>query len=90
MAHIQYMHSQWVGCTVAMSYRLQFRVRPPHFLSIINTVVMDEAAAVLREVINTLIRRAILMAPTSGAKKTLAHLLFRYSEEGGLHPLLNL
>lgn len=38
---------------VAMGYQLQFQVSPPHFLSIINTVVMDKAAGVLMEEINT-------------------------------------
>lgn len=48
------------------SFRLPFQVRPSHYISIFNIVVMDKAAAVVREVINTQIRRAILLVPTLG------------------------
>ena len=47
----------WVERTVAMGYRLQFCARPPRFLSVVNTVVTSEAAAVLREEIHTLLSK---------------------------------
>ena len=50
--------SPWVARTIAMGYRLQFRVKPPRFISVVNTIVGNKAAGVLREEINTLLEES--------------------------------
>ncbi|XP_028306693.1 uncharacterized protein LOC114465708 [Gouania willdenowi] len=82
----------WVERTVAMGYRLQFRVRPPRFTSVINTVVKKEAAAVMREEIHTLLsKKAVRVVPTSEMKRGWYSRYFIIPKKGGgLHPILDL
>ena len=82
----------WVERTVAMGYRLQFCARPPRFLSVVNTVVTSEAAAVLREEIHTLLsKNAIRVVPTSEANRGWYSRYFVVPKKGGgLRPILDL
>ena len=84
--------SPWVERTVAIGYRLQFRVRPPRFHSVIHTVVAEEAAAVLREEINNLLnKRAIRVVPASETNKGWYSRYFVVPKKGGgLRPILDL
>ena len=64
-----------------MGYHLQFEARLPHFQSVINTVVRGEAAAVLREEINSLLNKSDTTCSHFGNEQRLVQPLFRCSEE---------
>ena len=74
-----------------MGYWLQFQVKPPCFLSIINTVVGGKAAAVLKEEINTLLKRkAIRVVTALGTNKGWYSHYFVVPKKGeGLCPVLD-
>lgn len=84
--------SPWVERTVATGYRLQFRARPPRFHSVVNTVVGDKAAAVLREEIHNLLNKsAIRVVPASDTNKGWYSRYFVVPKKGGgLRPILDL
>ena len=75
-----------------MGYRLQFGARPPRFHSVINTVVQGEAAAVLREEINSLLnKRAIRVVPALETNKGWYSCYFVVpKKDGGRRPILDL
>ncbi|XP_027901587.1 uncharacterized protein LOC114162038 [Xiphophorus couchianus] len=84
--------SPWIERTVATGYRLQFRIRPPRFQSVINTTVGTEAARVLRDEINTLLAKgAVRVVPASEAKRGWYSRYFVVPKKGGgLRPILDL
>ncbi|XP_076746637.1 uncharacterized protein LOC112431703 [Maylandia zebra] len=84
--------SPWVLQTVAMGYRLQFRVKPPRFQRVVNTIVNPEAALVLREEIQALLqKRAIRVVPASETDKGWYSRYFVIPKKGGgLRPILDL
>ena len=84
--------SPWAQRTVTMGYCLQFGARPPHFHSVINTVVQGEAAEVMREEINSLLnKRAIRVVPASETNKGWYSRYFVVPKKGGgLRPILDL
>ncbi|XP_019204408.1 uncharacterized protein LOC109195978 [Oreochromis niloticus] len=84
--------SPWVLRTVAMGYRLQFRVKPPRFQGVVNTTVNTEAAMILREEIKALLRkRAIRVVPASETDKGWYSRYFVVPKRGGgLRPILDL
>ncbi|XP_065325845.1 uncharacterized protein LOC134621241 [Pelmatolapia mariae] len=84
--------SPWVLRTVAMGYRLQFRVKPPRFQRVVNTTVNTEAAMILREEIKALLqKRAIRVVPASETDKGWYSRYFVVPKKGGgLRPILDL
>ncbi|XP_039904084.1 uncharacterized protein LOC120744034 [Simochromis diagramma] len=84
--------SPWVLQTVAMGYRLQFRVKPPRFQRVVNTIVNSEAAMILREEIRALLqKRAIRVVPASETDKGWYSRYFVVPKKGGgLRPILDL
>ncbi|KAL3976218.1 tctex1 domain-containing protein 2 [Sarotherodon galilaeus] len=95
-AHFPQWHacapSPWVLRTVAMGYRLQFRVKPPRFQRVVNMTVNTEAAMILREEIKALLqKRAIRVVPASEIDKSWYSRYFVVPKKGGgLRPILDL
>ena len=76
--------SPWVERTVAMGYRLQFRLRPPRFRSVVNTEVAGLAATALRgEINNLLAKNAIQVVPASEVNKGWYSRYFVIPKKGG-------
>ncbi|XP_039462961.1 glycerol-3-phosphate dehydrogenase, mitochondrial [Oreochromis aureus] len=76
--------SPWVLRTVAMGYRLQFRVNPPRFQGVVNTTVNTEAAMILREEIKALLqKRAYEWSPPETDKGCVHFLSLRATHVPG-------
>nr|XP_013888376.1 PREDICTED: uncharacterized protein LOC106535818 [Austrofundulus limnaeus] len=69
-----------------------FRIRPPRFNTVVNTVVRNKTAVVLREEINTLLAKGtICVVPSSDINKGWYSRYFVVlKKDGGLHPILDL
>ena len=67
-----------------MGYRLQFRLRPPRFRSVVNTEVAGLAATALRgEINNLLAKNAIQVVPASEVNKGWYSRYFVIPKKGG-------
>ncbi|XP_066524828.1 uncharacterized protein [Hoplias malabaricus] len=84
--------SPWVERTVCVGYRLQFRIPPPRFSSVVFTRVSGSAAAVLKEEIrNLLSKEAIRVVPQTESRKGWYSRYFVVpKKDGGARPILDL